>query len=187
MKKILIAAHSGEACTALSGFIERDRYEISTATDGMTIRDIDISRFDIIFISVPLSNESGTALIKQLRSRTDAHIIAIVREDSYEKLCAALSGSGAYIITKPLFKGSLMQAVRFCEIHAENERVLRNRISELERLEREQKLIGRAKLIVMEKKGSTESEAHHLMQQLAMSLRVPLPQVAEDIINGLLI
>ena len=187
MKSILIAAHSTDACSALSGYIDREKYEVSTATDGMTIRDIDISRFDIIFISVPLANESGVQLIKQLRSRTDAHIIAIVREDSYEKLLSVLSGCGAYIITKPLFKGSLMQAVRFCGTHAENERTLRARISELEQQAKENRLLSRAKLIIMEKKGVGEEEAHRLIQQLSMSLRVSAAEVAEDITNGLLV
>ncbi len=62
MKKVLIAAKTTDACRILAGHIS-DGYEVTTATDGMTVRGIDISVYSFIFVSVPLENESGLELL----------------------------------------------------------------------------------------------------------------------------
>ena len=48
-KRVLIAAANADACRILSGFIDDNLYEVSTATDGMTVRNIDVSDFSVIF------------------------------------------------------------------------------------------------------------------------------------------
>lgn len=187
MKNILIAARTADACRTLAGFITGDGYDVTTATDGMTIRSIDIGRFGYIFISVPLENENGFELMTELRRRTDAHLIAIVREEAADAAAKRLADIGAFIVTKPVFKSSLMQAIRFCETHADNETIFRRRIAELEQQAEQNKKLSRAKLIVMTKEQISEDEAHRHIQKLAMDLRVTPAEVAEDIINGLLI
>ncbi len=187
MKKVLIAAKKADACKTLGSYISPDGYEVTTATDGMTIRGIDIGVYDFIFISVPLENESGIELLEELSRRTDAYLIAIVREEAAEAAYKRLSPVGAYIVTKPIYKGSLMQAIRFCEMHAGNETGFRRRIAELEQQSENDRRISRATLIVMEKEKLSEDEAHRRLQKLSMNLRVPVAEVADDIINGLLI
>ena len=187
MKNVLIAARTAEACRTLAGFITGDGYDVTTATDGMTIRSIDIGRFGYIFISVPLENENGFELMSELRRRTDAYLFAIVREEAADAAAKRLSDIGAFIVTKPVFKSSLMQAIRFCETHAGNETVFRRRIAELEQQAERDKKLNRAKLIVMTKEQLSEDEAHRRIQKLAMDLRISQYEIAEDIINGLLI
>ncbi|MBO6229757.1 MAG: ANTAR domain-containing protein [Ruminiclostridium sp.] len=187
MKNVLIAAKTTEACKTLGSFIDSSEYEVTTATDGVTVRSIDIARFDFIFVSVPLENENGISLLTDLRKLTDAHLIAIVREDAAEAALKRLAPIGAYIVTKPVFKGALMQAIRFCETHAGSEMVFRKRIAELEKQAEQDKKLSRAKLIVMTKENLSEAEAHRRIQKLSMDLRVSQYEVADDIINGLLI
>ena len=187
MKNVLIAAKTSEACKTLGSFVDSTEYDVTTATDGTTIRSIDISRFDYIFVSVPLENENGLSLLAELRERTEAHLIAIVREEAAEAALKRLAPIGAYIVTKPVFKGALMQAIRFCETHAGSEMVFRKRIAELEKQAEQDKKLTRAKLIVMTKEQLSEAEAHRRIQKLAMDLRVSQFEVAEDIINGLLL
>ena len=187
MKNVLIAARTADACKTLGGFIDGAEYDVTTATDGMTIRSIDITAFDYIFISVPLENESGLELLTELRELTEAPLIAIVREEAADTALKRLAPIGAYIVTKPVFKGALMQAIRFCETHAGSEVVFRKRIAELEKQAELDRKLTRAKLIVMSKENLSEDEAHRRIQKLAMDLRTSQYEVADDIINGLLI
>ena len=187
MRKVLIAAKTQEACRTLASFIDSGDYEVTTATDGMTIRSIDVTRFDFIFISVPLSNENGLSLIAELRKQTDACLIAIVRSEGADAALKLLEPVGAYIITKPVYRGALMQAIRFCDTHAQSDSLFRKRIAELEKQAELDKQLTRAKLIVMEKGSLSEDEAHRRIQKLAMDLRVSQYEIAEDIINGLLL
>jgi len=187
VKQVLIAARTAEACRILGERVDPSGYEVTTATDGMTVRGIDLTRYDIIFISVPLENESGLELLSELREKTTAHLIAIVREEAADAAAKKLAPLGIYIVTKPVYKTSLMQAIRFCETHAGNETEFRRRIAELETEAEHERTLHRATLIVMGKESLTEEEAHRRIQKLAMDLRVPKYEVAGDIINGLLI
>ncbi|MCR4780175.1 MAG: ANTAR domain-containing protein [Ruminiclostridium sp.] len=187
MKKVLIAAKTTEACRILGERIDPETCEVTTATDGMTVRGIDLSRYDVIFISVPLENESGLELLSELREKASAHLVAIVREEAADAAVKRLAPLGVYIVTKPVSKTALMQAIRFCETNAVSEESYRRRIAELEAEAEHERLMHRATLIVMGKESLTEDEAHRRIQKLAMDLRVPKYEVAADIINGLLI
>lgn len=187
MKKVLIAAKTAEACRILRERVDAESYEVTTATDGMTVRGIDLSMYGVIFISVPLENESGLELLSELREKTSAHLIAIVREEAGDAAAKKLAPLGIYIVTKPVSKTSLMQAIRFCETNAVSEAGYKQRIAELEQEAEHERTMHRATLIVMGKESLTEDEAYRRIQKLAMDLRVPKHEVAEDIINGLLI
>ncbi len=187
MKQVLIAARTAEACRILRERIDPAGYEVTTATDGMTVRSIDLTRYDVIFISVPLENETGLELLSELREKSSAHLIAIVREEAASAATKKLAPLGIYIVTKPVYKTSLMQAVRFCETHAGNETEFRRRIAELEQEAEHERKLHRATLIVMGKESLSEEEAHRRIQKLAMDMRVSKYEVAENIIEGLLI
>ena len=172
---ILAAAKTREAAQALKRFLSEPGYEITTATDGMTIRSIDLSRFDAIVISFPLENESGIDLFPEMRRRTDAHLLAIVKEEIAEKVQKKIDPYGGYVITKPLFRGALEQALRFCRLNMSHEAELRAKA-------REQKDVYRAKLLLIGG-GMTEDEAHRHIQQLAMSHRTTQHEAALEIIR----
>ncbi len=173
--KILAAARTSDAARALKEIISAPGYEITTATDGMTIRGIDLSRFDAIVISIPLENETGIDLFADIRKKTDAHLLAIVKEDIAEKVQKKIDPSGGYVITKPLFRGALEQALRFCRLNLTHEAQLRTKT-------REQKDIYRAKLLLIGR-GLSEEEAHRLIQQRAMENRITQAQAALSIIG----
>lgn len=175
--KILAAARTREAAQALKGFLSAPEYEITTATDGMTIRSIDLSSFDAIVISVPLENETGIELFSEMRKKTDAHLLAIVKEDIAEKVQKKIDPSGGYVITKPLFRGALEQALRFCRLNMTHEAQLRVK-------SREQRDVYRAKLLLIAD-GLSEDEAHRRIQQLAMESRLTQAEAAQAIIREL--
>lgn len=180
--KILIVAKSQQAADALSRFLEGGGREIRTATDGLTVRAIDLSVFDAVFLSIPLSGETGLELLAEIREKTSAHLFALVKDELAEKVRKKIAPTGAYIVTKPLFKGALVQALRFCELNTEHETALRGQVGELTRKLEEQKLISRAKLLLVQG-GMTEEEAHRHIQQAAMNGRTSQADIAREIIS----
>lgn len=175
--KILVAARTREAAQSLKNILSAPEHEITTATDGMTIRGIDLSRFDAIVISIPLENETGIELFAEMRRKTDAHLLAVVKEDLAEKVQKKIDPSGGYVITKPLFRGALEQALRFCRLNLTHEAQLRAKT-------REQKDIYRAKLLLIGT-GLSEDSAHRLIQQRAMESRISQGEAALVIIREL--
>lgn len=173
--KILAAARTSEAAQALKEIISAPEHEITTATDGMTIRGIDLSRYEAIIISIPLENETGIELFAEMRKKTDAHLLAIVKEELAEKVQKRIDPFGGYVITKPLFRGAVEQALRFCRLNLTHEAQLRTKT-------REQKEIYRAKLLLIGK-GLSEDAAHRFIQQSAMEKRITQAEAALIIIR----
>lgn len=84
--RVLIAARTTESAEALARFLTAPDAEIRTASDGMTIRAIDLSGFDLIFLSIPLAGESGVRLLAEIREKTDAHLFALVKKERAAEL-----------------------------------------------------------------------------------------------------
>ncbi|MCM1334645.1 MAG: ANTAR domain-containing protein [Bacteroides sp.] len=180
--KVLIAARTTDAAETLARFFDEPTAEIRTATDGFTIRAIDLSVFDAVFVSIPLSGESGVELLSEIREKTDAFLFALVKEALSAELQRRVADLGVYVIPKPLFRGALHQAYRFARLNFENEQRLRAELNALAARLDEQKLVARAKLLLVER-GLTEDEAHRRLQQTAMNRRITQAQAAAEIIG----
>lgn len=180
--RVLIAARTTEAAETLARFLTEPSAEIRTATDGFTIRAIDLSDFDLIFLSIPLSGESGVELLAEIREKTTAHLFALVKKELAPTLRKKTEGLGVYVIQKPLFKGALEQAYAFAELNLAHEAALRGEVAALNRRLEEQKLIGRAKLLLVER-GMTEAQAHKHLQQTAMNRRITQAEAAAEIVE----
>lgn len=180
--RVLIAAKTTQAAETLTRFLEEPNAEVRTATDGMTVRAIDLSGFDAIFLSIPLSGESGIELLSEIRERTNAYLFALVKEELSGAVQRKTADLGVYVIPKPLFRGALRQAYRFAELNLTNEARLRAENRELTKRLSEQKIIARAKLLLVQR-GMTEEEAHKHLQQTAMNRRAAQAEIAEEIIG----
>lgn len=182
--RILLAAKNEHACDIIKELIDPTECSVVTATDGNTLRCICLDEFDTLIISMPLENESGLELISDLREKTYADIIILIKSDHAAAVRAKTVSTGAYIVEKPLGKGSVMQALHFIEMSAEHEIEMRKQLAEAEREIEELHLLFRAKLLLIEKEGMTEADAHRLIQQRAMNERRSLRAVSQLIISG---
>lgn len=64
---VLIAGKTSEICDSIAGLlIDLDCDNISTFTSGAIVRGVDISRFDSVIISTPLSDEFGLDLVADI-------------------------------------------------------------------------------------------------------------------------
>ena len=61
---------------------------------------------------------------------------------------------------------------------------MRARITELERKNNEMKLMSRAKLLLIEKKGMSEDQAHKYILRQAMNQQLSIDEICREIING---
>lgn len=181
--RVLIAAKTPQAAETLTRFLEEPEAEVRTATDGMTVRAIDLSGFDMIFLSIPLSGETGIELLSEIRERSNAHLFALVKEELAEALQRKTAALGVYVIPKPLFRGALRQAYRFAQLNLANEVRLRTENAELAKRLSEQKTISRAKLLLVQQ-GMTEEAAHKHLQQTAMNRRATQAEIASEIIKN---
>lgn len=184
MLSILIGAKNTMVCDSLCELLEELPDSSTTAfSDGSGLRSADVSAYDVIVISTPLSDEFGLDLVAELKDRTDAPIIVLAKGEIADEVQQKLKFTGAFIIGRPFNKSALLQTVRFAAVAKENMQRLEQENHRLTREIEELKLVNRAKLCLMEYLKLTEEQAHRQIQRQAMNSRKSQRQVAEDILK----
>lgn len=159
-------------------------FDVVVCDSAMTARRLALARrFDLFVINSGLKDEHGKELAVDLMQKDEGGVVIIEDFAHVERLQDALADDGVIVIGRPLLKSVLYQAVK--TVHATNMRVarLRKRNAELETKFEDLKYVNRAKIILMESLGYTESQAHKYMEKRAMDTRQSKRAVALDILK----
>ena len=138
--------------------------------------------FSLVFVNMPLSDESGEALARQIAVDEVSQVILAVKSEIYEQVTAVCEGDGVFVIAKPINKDVFRQLIsmirtmqsRYLKAQAENDS-LKKRIEEI-------RIIDRAKNILISSTGMSEHEAHRHIEKRAMDTRISKIKVCEGII-----
>ena len=183
-KQILICAGTEKACETFREMLDNGAYEIATATTASAVREQDLEMYSVLFFSLPLADESGIKLIDELASDSSPPVCAIVRGDLPEKALERLSADNAYILKRPVSRSNLQLAAELISSFYGKSAGMRARINELERKNDEMKLMSRAKLLLIERKGMSENDAHRFILHRAMNRQMSIEAVCHEIIDG---
>lgn len=79
---VLIAGKTSEICDSIAGLlIDLDCDNISTFTSGAIVRGVDISRFDSVIISTPLSDEFGLDLVADIAKDAKNGVVVLAKHE----------------------------------------------------------------------------------------------------------
>lgn len=138
--------------------------------------------FANVVIDTPLSDEPGGELALYAESHCRGGVILFAKREIAQELEKRSASRGVVIIPKPVERESLRVALRALEIMRaklsqadEENRRLRARLAD-------EKLVSRAKCLLIERDGMTEAEAHRYIEKKAMDSRSSKREVAEDVI-----
>lgn len=185
MDGVLIVSGNERAAEAFVKLVGAGRFSrtVTVKTADEARRACGESRFGLIIINAPLPDETGDALAVELLKKTSSGIMLVVREEleaSYEK---KLGAKGVFVIGKPLNRAVFLKGLHFCEAMLARTGVI---ASENERLQRnidENRIISRAKGILMEYLSMTEPQAHKYLEKQAMDLRLTKLEVAKNLLS----
>lgn len=149
------------------------------ASGGEARRQMDAKDFEVIVINTPLPDEFGHELGTDAVTKTDAGVLLLTKTATADKL----QGFGVLVLGKPFTGAQFRQAVqlaasnykRLAVLRAENAKLL-DKIAQL-------RLVDRAKCYLIEKKHYTETEAHRLIEKMAMDTRRPRGEIAQEILE----
>lgn len=183
-KRALIVTSTNEGVSAVSGFIRScGCSEICTAANGGEARRLmSCDSFDLMIINMPLSDEKGDRLAQQISASTSAGIILLCKADSAEEITNRTADSGVSVVSKPIHKSELYQAVRAGFAMRTRLLSLRDENEKLRQKLRELRVVSRAKCLLIEKCSMTEQDAHRHIEKLAMDSRRTREAVAEETI-----
>ena len=153
------------------------------ASGGEARRQMDAKDFEVIVINTPLPDEFGHELGTDAVTKTDAGVILLTKTATADQIADKLQEFGVLVLGKPFTGALFRQAVqlaasnykRLAVLRAENAKLL-DKIAQL-------RLVDRAKCYLIEKKHYTETEAHRLIEKMAMDTRRPRGEIAQEILE----
>lgn len=181
---ILIAGKTEEICDSIAQLLlELDCDNISTFTSGAIIRGVDISRFDSVIISTPLSDEFGLDLVADISKDTKNGIVVLAKREIADEVQKKIRFTGAFVLPRPFNKALLIQTIKLTEIAHMGMAKLEEENRQLTQQLSDMKIVSRAKSMLMQYLNLTEDQAHRHIQKQAMDLRKTQRAVAEDILK----
>ena len=184
---VLIAGKTSEICDSIAGLlIELDCDNISTFTSGAIVRGVDISRFDSVIISTPLSDEFGLDLVADIAKDAKNGIVVLAKHEIADEVQNRIKFTGAYVLPRPFTKqalGQTIQTIKLAEVAHIGMAKLEEENRQLSQQLSDMKIVNRAKSMLMQYLNLTEEQAHRHIQKQAMDLRKTQRAVAEDILK----
>ena len=139
--------------------------------------------FDLCIINSPLLDETGFKFSTDIIGTKCNQVILVLKQEIAAEIAEKVEDYGVFVVEKPLSKPTFWTALKMASaafnrlnrVRTENDR-LKQKLEDL-------KLVTRAKILLIEKEGLTEEEAHKKIEKEAMDYRLTREQVARDIIN----
>lgn len=188
MEKILVVSSNKNATETLLDFI-RGSFKctpkiVESAYQAKTQLESDLLT-ELVMINSPLMDETGVEFAEYVTENTSANCILLIKAEAAEKIGERAEKAGVIIVGKPFSKTILYQIVRTVDIAVSRSADLYLRNARLEEKLNEIQNIDKAKFMLMEYKGMTESEAHAYIEQYAMNKRKKKSIAALAIIDKL--
>lgn len=184
--RIVIAEDEAIIRLDLREMLEEEGYEVvGEAGDGESAVNLaEELRPDLVILDIVMPGMDGLVAAQLIGDRELAAVLiltAFSKRDLVDQ--AAKTGVMAYLV-KPFDKVDLIPAVEMAIARWKEYRALAGETRDLaERLET-RKLVERAKGVLMQELGLSESDAFKTLQRAAMERRVGLKQVAERVLEG---
>ena len=179
-----IAGKTGEIYDSIAQLLlELDCDNISTFTSGAIIRGVDISKFDSVIISTPLSDEFGLDLVADIAKDAKNGIVVLAKREIADEVQKKIRFTGAFVLPRPFNKALLIQTIKLAEIAHIGMAKLEEENRQLTQQLSDMKIVNRAKSMLMQYLNLTEEQAHRHIQKQAMDLRKTQRAVAEDILK----
>ena len=181
---VLIAGKTAEICDSIGQLLlELDCDNISTFTSGAIVRGVDISKFDCVIISTPLSDEFGLDLVADIAKDAKNGVVVLAKREIADEVQKKIRFTGAFVLPRPFNKALLIQTVKLAEIAHIGMAKLEEENRQLSQQLSDMKIVNRAKSMLMQYLNLTEEQAHRHIQKQAMDLRKTQRAVAEDILK----
>ncbi len=141
-------------------------------------------KFDIVIINSPVIEDVGMRFAIDIATRTNSIVMIAVKGEFYPSVIEKTTPYGVYVLSKPMSKEGLVQAMDWLVITAERLKRAQSKTSTLEEKMREIRLVNRAKWILIEKLKMSEEDAHYYIEKQAMDKSITKKEVAEILIDN---
>lgn len=187
VRGIIIIDDDADHREVLRGLIEDAGYNVlAEGGDGTEAMDLCKTHMpDVIIMDVRMPEKDGIEAAEELSGTCPVPVILLTASDDPETIRrASEAGVMAYLL-KPVRAEELAPAIELAVKRFTEFEVLKKENRDLRSSIEARKVIERAKGLLMEKEGLTESEAFSRIRRISMDKRKSMQDVAEVIISAL--
>ncbi|HCS67836.1 MAG TPA: hypothetical protein DIW34_06585 [Oribacterium sp.] len=182
---VLIAAQSEKIAVQIRGILPAGfghvTFQPSIARVKQTLTE---ERTDLLIIYTPLSDDSGIQSILDLAAKYPAmSVLLIVSKEAYQQVLYRAGDSGISVLARPISTGSFLSAIQMLQAMNRKIQRLLEENARLQRKLEDERYVSRAKALLIEKQGMSESEAHKYLEREAMNGSVTRREVALKVIR----
>ncbi len=139
--------------------------------------------YDLIVVDTPLRGEDPKVLSRELASGTDAGVILLTDQDREQQAEEMLSDYGVIVLSKPVNKTLFHKSLLLLRATVNRLRGIQHENERLQKKIDDDRVINRAKGILMEYLSMTEPQAHKYLEKQAMDLRISKAEVAKGLLS----
>lgn len=145
-------------------------------------RELLARSFDLIIINAPLTDGLGVDFVMDISEKKNTRVLFAVPMEVFKEISSRLVDYGVITIRKPVKEMDLELSVRLLLAVQDTLRNASREVVKLEDKLQEQRLVSRAKLMLIQR-GMSETEAHEYIIREAMDRGLTKKAVAEEIID----
>ena len=112
MAKILAVDDEAKILQIIRKALEKDGHIVQTVQDGDVVRQMELSRYDLILLDVMMPGIDGFTLCREIRETVDCPIVFLTAKTLEEDLMAGLGSGADDYICKPFGLGELRARVQ---------------------------------------------------------------------------
>jgi len=137
---------------------------------------------DVVVMDIKMPDMDGIDAAKILTEERVSPVLLLTAYSQQELIERAKDAGVVGYIVKPFRESDLAPAIEVAVARFAEFRALEKEVGNLKSALETRKLVDRAKGILMDSQGMTESEAFRKIQKMSMNTRKPMQEVAEAII-----
>ena len=141
---------------------------------------------DVVILDVKMPGMDGIEAARQIAESASCAILMLTAFSQREIVEQARDAGALAYIVKPFQKSDLVPAIEVALGRFREMQLLASEVGALEEQLETRKLIDRAKGVLIDKSGLSESDAYAFIQRSAMSERARMKDIAEQILAGTL-
>ena len=182
---VLIAAATEKTAAQIKGILPsgfgKTSFQLSMTKVKQKLAE---ESFDLLIIYTPLPDEFGLQSAVELSSKYPAmSILLLVGKDVYQEALYRAGDSEIMILARPLSASHFSATLQLLNAVSRKVHNLMSDNMKLQRKLEDERYVGRAKCLLIEKEGMTEAEAHKYLEKQAMNASVTRREVALRVIR----
>lgn len=183
---VLVVTGTEKGASAISDMLDKSAFSpISSAFSGSEARRMLLrGDYDLVIINAPLTDEFGHDLAITITDKYSSSVIMLVKSQLLDNVSSKVENYGIFTISRPVDRHLFHQ---LCKIVSANAAKLEKYKKEADKLKArldEQRIVCKAKCLLVEYLRMSETQAHRYIEKQAMDNRQTKVQVAEDVISN---